>query len=72
MNWLPAVAEPSDRAQRRVVITGGARGIGAGLAASFAAGGFAVGLIGRDQQRLAETARTLEEGTPRQRRACTG
>jgi 3-oxoacyl-[acyl-carrier protein] reductase len=44
----------------RVVITGGARGIGAGLAASFAADGFAVGLIGRDQQRLAETARTLE------------
>ena len=49
MSWHPAVAEPSDRAQRRVVITGGARGIGAGLAASFAAGGFAVGLIGRDQ-----------------------
>ena len=45
----------------RVVITGGARGIGAGLAASFAADGFTVALIGRDRERLAEAARTLEE-----------
>ena len=58
------MAEPAGEARRRVVITGGARGIGAGLAASFAADGFAVGLIGRDQQRLAEIARTLEEGSP--------
>jgi len=58
------VAEANGRALRRVVITGGARGIGAGLAASFAADAFAVGLIGRDQQRLAETARTLGESSP--------
>jgi 3-oxoacyl-[acyl-carrier protein] reductase len=58
------VAEANGRAQRRVVITGGARGIGAGLAASFAADGFAVGLIGRDQQRLSETAHTLGESSP--------
>lgn len=45
---------------RRVMITGGARGIGAGLAASFAADGAAVGLIGRDQERLAQSAGRLE------------
>jgi 3-oxoacyl-[acyl-carrier protein] reductase len=44
----------------RVLITGGTRGIGAGLAASFAADGGAVGLIGRDERRLAATARRLD------------
>jgi 3-oxoacyl-[acyl-carrier protein] reductase len=55
------MTEPAGSARRRVLITGGARGIGAGLAASFVADGAAVGLIGRDQQRLAETAGRLEE-----------
>ena len=59
MSWLPAMAEPGRSAQRRVVITGGAKGIGAGLAASFAADGFAVGLIGRDADRLAVVAGEL-------------
>ncbi len=49
---------------RRVLITGGASGIGAGLAESFAADGAAVGLIGRDQQRLAQTARRLTQTSP--------
>jgi len=48
----------------RVVITGGARGIGAGAAASFAADGAAVGLIGRDQERLAQTADRLTQSGP--------
>ncbi len=58
------MTEPAGPARRRVLITGGARGIGAGIAASFAADGFAVGLIGRDQQRLAETAGQLAERSP--------
>ena len=48
--------------QQRVVITGGARGIGAALAASFAADGAAVGVIGRDQERLAAAAGRLRDG----------
>lgn len=45
---------------RRVVITGGARGIGRGIAAAFAEAGASVGLIGRDERRLAECAASLE------------
>jgi 3-oxoacyl-[acyl-carrier protein] reductase len=47
----------------RVLITGATRGIGAGLAASFAADGAAVGLIGRDARRLAAVAGRLEATT---------
>ncbi len=47
----------------RVLITGGSRGIGAAIAASFAADGAAVGLIGRDQDRLAALAGQLAGGT---------
>jgi 3-oxoacyl-[acyl-carrier protein] reductase len=44
---------------QRILITGGGRGIGAGLAASFAADGAAVGLIGRDATALAARATEL-------------
>jgi len=50
----------TDPAPQRVLITGGARGIGAGLAAAFAADGGAVGLIGLDAGRLARAAEQLE------------
>src|SRR5215470_15011480 len=46
----PASTPPPVR--RRILITGGARGIGAGLAAAFAADGADIGLIGRDANRL--------------------
>jgi 3-oxoacyl-[acyl-carrier protein] reductase len=48
---------PSSR--QRVLITGGARGLGAGLAAAFAADGADIGLIGRDEAALARFARQL-------------
>jgi 3-oxoacyl-[acyl-carrier protein] reductase len=44
---------------QRIVITGGGRGIGAGLATALAAEGAAVGLIGRDTGFLEETADRL-------------
>src|SRR5262249_13816070 len=50
------VTEPasmSPPARERILITGGARGIGAGLAAAFAADGAQIGLIGRDANKLA-------------------
>jgi 3-oxoacyl-[acyl-carrier protein] reductase len=55
----------------RVLITGATRGIGAGLAAAFAADGGAVGLIGRDERRLAAVAGRLE-GTTAWRAADVG
>ena len=42
----------AEGAHQRVLITGGAHGIGAGIAAAFAADGAAVGLIGRDSSAL--------------------
>lgn len=56
----------------RVLITGGSRGIGAGLAASFAADGGAIGLIGRDAHRLAAVARRLDATTTVWRAADVG
>lgn len=46
----PTGAPPPGR--QRILITGGARGIGAGLAAAFAVDGADIGLIGRDADRL--------------------
>jgi 3-oxoacyl-[acyl-carrier protein] reductase len=46
----------ADMTSQRVLITGGAHGIGAGIAAAFADSGAAVGLIGRDGERLAAYA----------------
>ena len=51
-----AMAEP---APQRILITGAARGIGAGLAAAFAANGAAIGMIGRNEKQLAATAGQL-------------
>jgi 3-oxoacyl-[acyl-carrier protein] reductase len=48
-----------DLAGQRILITGGGRGIGAGLAAALAADGAAVGLIGRDAGHLRATAGRL-------------
>jgi len=48
-----------EQSRGRVLITGGARGIGAGLAAAFSAEGAAVGLIGRDGDSLARAAARL-------------
>lgn len=44
---------------RRVVVTGGSSGIGLGVARAFVAVGSAVGLIARDDDRLAEAAASL-------------
>ncbi len=45
--------------RRRVVITGGARGIGRAIATAFAETGAAIGLIGREESRLAACAESL-------------
>ena len=42
---------------RRIVITGGSSGLGRSLALSYAASGVALGLIGRNVERLTESAR---------------
>src|SRR5262245_53397062 len=47
---------------RRILITGGARGVGAGLAIAFAADGASLGMIGRDEARLEGFARELNCG----------
>jgi 3-oxoacyl-[acyl-carrier protein] reductase len=50
---------------RRVLITGGSRGIGFAVAETLAAEGAAVGLVARDAAGLAEAARRLEpQGVP--------
>jgi 3-oxoacyl-[acyl-carrier protein] reductase len=62
----------NDRGPRRILITGGARGIGAGLARAFAADGAAIGLIGRDEDQLAATAATLGSSVSAWRSADVG
>lgn len=49
-----------ETAPPRVLITGGGHGIGRGIAAAFANDGAAVGLIGRDESRLAQCVESLE------------
>jgi NAD(P)-dependent dehydrogenase (short-subunit alcohol dehydrogenase family) len=46
-------------AGRHAVVTGGGRGIGRAIAARLVAAGASVTLIGRDEAKLAETARSL-------------
>lgn len=41
---------------RRIILTGASSGIGAALAAAYAAPGVSLLLIGRNEERLAETA----------------
>jgi 3-oxoacyl-[acyl-carrier protein] reductase len=67
----PGEARPASGPQR-VLITGATRGIGAGLAAAFAADGCPVGLIGRDQTRLAAAAHRLGVTTTAWRAADVG
>ena len=43
----------AETTSQRVLITGGAHGIGRGIAMAFASAGGSVGLIGRDEARLA-------------------
>jgi 3-oxoacyl-[acyl-carrier protein] reductase len=50
-------------AGRSVVVTGGSRGIGRGIAAVFAAAGADVTIVGRDRAALDETAAALKVGT---------
>jgi NAD(P)-dependent dehydrogenase (short-subunit alcohol dehydrogenase family) len=45
-----------DLSDRRVLVTGGSSGIGAGLAEAFAAGGASIGICARRADRLAEVA----------------
>jgi 3-oxoacyl-[acyl-carrier protein] reductase len=53
------MATMADSAPQRILITGGARGIGAGLATAIAADGGAIGLIGTDGSRLAAAAERM-------------
>jgi short-subunit dehydrogenase len=47
---------------RSVVVTGASSGLGAALARAYSAPGTALGLVGRDKNRLAATARECEAG----------
>lgn len=47
-----------------IVVTGGGRGIGQSIAAAFVKAGARVAIIGRDQERLAATAKELSENGP--------
>ena len=48
---------------KHAVVTGGGRGIGAAIARALANHGASISLLGRDQQRLEETARTIGHTT---------
>ncbi|MBA2738614.1 MAG: SDR family NAD(P)-dependent oxidoreductase [Nocardioidaceae bacterium] len=57
--WWPADAKPNALAGRHVVVTGASGGLGAGIAAGCARLGATVHLVGRDKDRLDESARTI-------------
>jgi len=50
-------------AEQHVVVTGGASGIGAAIAGLFASAGMRITLMGRNRQRLLETANRLKAGS---------